>query len=268
MKKLIWISSYPKSGNTWVRYFLANYFYNKEKNDLGFNILNKIDKFPPQNLLKEFTKNGELDQSPYNVSKYWSLIQERMTKSNEDYIFTKNHNALVSIEGRNLTQEKYSLAFIYIVRDPRDIALSYARHYDLDLNAAIKALLDEKNCTFDVGRAEFLSSWGNHILSWQKKEFPVLVLRYEDLLSAPYIHIPRLLAFLGIKTNLSVASLVELTSFENLKRLEAKGGFNESVKQQSFFWRGKSGAGKSLIGANYKELESAFGEIMKSFRYL
>ena len=61
---------------------------------------------------------------------------------------------------------------------------------------------------------------------------------------------------------------MELTSFENLKRLEEKGGFNESVKQQSFFWRGKSNAGKSLIGADYKELENAFGEIMKSFRYL
>ena len=67
---------------------------------------------------------------------------------------------------------------------------------------------------------------------------------------------------------MSVASLVKLTSFENLKRLEEKSGFNESVRQKSFFWRGKSGGGKSLIGANYQELESAFGEIMKSFRYL
>ena len=93
-------------------------------------------------------------------------------------------------------------------------------------------------------------------------------MRYEDLLSAPYLQIPRLLAFLGIKTNLSIASLVELTSFTNLKRLEEKGGFDEAVRQQPFFWRGKSGSGKSFIGANYKELESSFGEIMRSFRYL
>ena len=102
----------------------------------------------------------------------------------------------------------------------------------------------------------------------QKKDFPVLILRYEDLLSAPYLQIPRLLAFLGVKTNLSIASLVELTSFTNLKRLEEKGGFDEAVRQQSFFWRGKSGFAKSFIGANYKDLESSSGEIMRSFRYL
>ena len=180
----------------------------------------------------------------------------------------KTHNAAATVNGVEFPNKKLTAKAVYIVRDPRDVAVSYARHCDFDINASIEALLDDRNCTFENGRAEFLSSWGNHILSWQKKEFPGLVLRYEDLLSAPYIHIPRLLAFLGIKTNLSVASLVELTSFENLKRLEEKGGFNESVKQQSFFWRGKSSAGKSLIGADYKELENAFGEIMKSFRYL
>ena len=180
----------------------------------------------------------------------------------------KTHHALLKISNNSFTTAENTRGVIYIVRDPRDIALSYARHYDLDLNAAIEALLDEKNCTFDVGRAEFLSSWANHILSWQKKDFPVLILRYEDLLSAPYLQIPRLLAFLGIKTNLSIASLVELTSFTNLKRLEEKGGFDEAVRQQSFFWRGKSGLAKSFIGANYKDLESSFGEIMRSFRYL
>ena len=81
MKKLIWISSYPKSGNTWVRYFLSNYFYNKEKLDLDFDILNKIDKFPPQKYLKEVVDKNELEKNAYNISKYWSLVQENVTKS-------------------------------------------------------------------------------------------------------------------------------------------------------------------------------------------
>ena len=126
MKKIIWISSYPKSGNTWIRYFLSNYFFNKKKLNLDFNILNKIDKFPPYKLLQKLLIEDEVKKSAYNISKFWSDIQLEITNKKEDFIFLKNHNALVSIEGRSLTDNKFSLAFIYIVRDPRDIVVSYS----------------------------------------------------------------------------------------------------------------------------------------------
>ena len=263
MNNLIWISSYPKSGNTWVRSIIfAALMGEVSLNSFG----NLVPAFNASAIVN--TANDSSNPLDREVLSWNKAQQITSSEASTKLQMFKTHNAAATVNGVEFPNKKLTSKAVYIVRDPRDVAVSYARHCDIDINASIKALLDERNCTFENDRVEFLSSWGNHILSWQKKEFPVLVLRYEDLLSAPYIQIPRLLAFLGIKTNLSVASLVELTSFENLKRLEEKGGFNESVKHQSFFWRGKSGAGKSLIGANYKELESAFGEIMRSFRYL
>ena len=88
MKKLIWISSYPKSGNTWVRYFLSNYFYNREKTDFDFDILNKIDKFPPQKYLKEQVDKNELVKNAYNISKYWSPAQENITKTKDKFFMS------------------------------------------------------------------------------------------------------------------------------------------------------------------------------------
>ena len=279
MKKLIWISSYPKSGNTWVRYFLANYFYNKEKNDLGFNILNKIDKFPPQNLLKEFTKNGELDQSPYNVSKYWSLIQERMTKSNEDYIFTKNHNALVSIEGRNLTQEKYSLAFIYIVRDPRDIVISYS-NFDkkLSIDKAIERM-NSKNLFCHVSKKnpfdiEILGSWKFNYFSWKTgiPEIPRLIVRYEDLVLNTFNTKLKIINFLSSLMRMDVDKeqikfSIAQSDFSRLQKLEEKKKFTESPK--SFFNSGKIGQWKNILSkVQIKKIEDFCKLEMKEQNYL
>ena len=263
MKNLIWIASYPKSGNTWIRSIIYAAL-------VGNVSLNKVaDVVPAFNasLITQSSNEG-VDALDAEVL-CWDQAQQTASKhSSPKFQMFKTHNAAAIFNGVEFPNKKFTSKAVYVVRDPRDIAVSYARHYDIDVNEAIQRMVDERNYTFDVGRAEFLSSWGNHILSWQEKEFPVLVLRYEDLLSAPYLQIPRLLAFLNIKTNLPVASLVELTSFKNLKRLEGQGGFAESVRQKSFFWRGKNGVGKSFIGANHKELESAFGEIMKAFRYM
>ena len=126
MKKIIWISSYPKSGNTWMRFFLSNYFYNKKKIESDFQIINKIDKFPPYKLLQRHITEDEIDNNAFNISKYWHKIQSEITSTKEEFIFFKNHNALVSIEGRSLTDERFSLAFIYLVRDPRDVVVSYS----------------------------------------------------------------------------------------------------------------------------------------------
>ena len=109
MKKIVWISSYPKSGNTWTRFFLSNYFFNKNKTESDFKIINKIDKFPPYKILQQLITEDEIKNSAYNISKYWSKIQLEITKTNEDYVFLKNHNALVSVEGRGLTDESILL---------------------------------------------------------------------------------------------------------------------------------------------------------------
>ena len=97
MKKIIWISSYPKSGNTWVRYLIANYFFNKDK-IFDQSIIENIKKFPDSlNSYKHIInqKKEELLNNPYNISKYWIKSQEQMEVQKGNITFLKNHNALV-----------------------------------------------------------------------------------------------------------------------------------------------------------------------------
>ena len=88
-------------------------FFNKEKIDHDFDILNKIDKFPPQKYLYKLAEKDKLLENAYSISQYWALTQENIVNTNEEFIFVKNHNALVSVEGKSLTDEKYFGIYLY-----------------------------------------------------------------------------------------------------------------------------------------------------------
>ena len=139
MNKIIWISSYPKSGNTWMRYLIANYFFNSER-IFDQKIIKIIKKFPIHNLIEKIATKKELIENPYNISKYWIKSQRLMKIIKGNVSFMKNHNALVSINKQDLTNENYSLASIYIVRDPRDVVISYAKFKNLSYDRIIEQL--------------------------------------------------------------------------------------------------------------------------------
>ena len=279
MKKLIWISSYPKSGNTWVRYFLSNYFYNKEKLDLDFDILNKIDKFPPQKYLKEVVDKNELEKNAYNISKYWSLVQENVTKTKDEFLFIKNHNALVSVEGRNLTDEKYSLAFVHIVRDPRDVAVSYC-NFDktISLDNAIKRITSEnlychvsKKNPYDI---EVLGSWKFNYFSWKNgvSTIPRILIRYEDLVADTFHTKLKLINFLSKILGLSVDEQhikfsIAQSNFNRLKSLENDKSFPESSNK--FFNSGQIAQWKTKLSfEQIKKIENFCKTEMKELGYL
>ena len=155
MNKIIWITSYPKSGNTWVRFVLANYFYNQNQQDSDLTILDKIDKFPPYEILKKIA-DDELKKNPFNVRKYWIDVQKEICKNFDKFVFLKNHNALVKIEENELTNKFLSKAAIYIVRDPRDVLVSYLK-FDktLDKKKALERLIN-KNLFCHVSKNNYL----------------------------------------------------------------------------------------------------------------
>ena len=279
MKKLIWISSYPKSGNTWIRYFLSNYFYNKERLKSDFDILNNITKFPPQNYLIKFANKEELINNAYDVSKYWFLVQEQITKTNKKFLFIKNHNALVSVEGRNLTDEKYSLAFIYIVRDPRDIAVSYSNFdKDLSINKAIERLISKdlycqisKKNPYDI---EVLGSWKFNYFSWKNgmSTIPRILIRYEDLVNNTFETKLKLINFLSKITGSFVDKnhinfCIDQSDFKRLKSLEGDKSFPESSNK--FFNSGQIGQWKTKLSVEQiKKIEDFCKVEMKELGYL
>ena len=279
MKKIIWISSYPKSGNTWTRYFLSNYFFNKQKINSDFNILNKIDKFPPYKILQKLLSEHEIKESAYNISKYWHDIQLEITKEKEDFIFLKNHNALVSVEGRSLTDERFSLAFIYLVRDPRDIAVSYS-NFDktLSIDKAIERITSEnlychvtKKFPLDV---EILGSWKFNYNSWKSgvAEVPRIVIKYEDLINNTFEIKLKIVNFLSNILNFKVDTnhikySIEQSDFKRLQGIENNQKFHESTS--TFFNSGKIGQWKNILSPKQiRRIENFCKNEMKELGYL
>jgi len=279
MKKIIWISSYPKSGNTWTRYFLSNYFFNKKKINSDFNILNKIDKFPPYKILPQLLSEDEIKESAYNISKYWAEIQLEIIKEKDNFIFLKNHNALVSVEGRNLTEERFSLAFIYLVRDPRDIAVSYS-NFDktLSIDKAIERITSEnlychvtKKFPLDV---EVLGSWKFNYYSWKSgvAEVPRIIIRYEDLINNTYETKLKIIKFLSNILNFKVdinhiKYSIEQSDFKRLQGIENDNKFHESTN--TFFNSGKIGQWENILSSKQiSRIENFCKEEMKELGYL
>ena len=279
MKKIIWISSYPKSGNTWTRYFLSNYFFNKQKINSDFNILNKIDKFPPYKILQQLLSEDEIKESAYNISKYWHDIQLEIIKEKDDFVFLKNHNALVSIEGRNLTEERFSLAFIYLVRDPRDIAVSYS-NFDktLSIDKAIDRITSEnlychvtKKFPLDV---EILGSWKFNYYSWKTgvAEVPRIIIKYEDLINNTFETKLKIIKFLSKILNFKVDTnhikySIEQSDFKRLQEIENNQKFHESTN--TFFNSGKIGQWKNILSPKQiSRIENFCKDEMRELGYL
>ena len=138
---IIWLASYPKSGNTWVRSFLSAYYYSNN-GIFNSNLLKKIKQYPSSVFFDK-----KID-GPNEVPKYWLETQDKILSKKEITIL-KTHNSLTSINSIPFTTPKYTIGVVYILRDPRNILTSLKNHYDLDYDEAIKFMLNEKKFIYD-----------------------------------------------------------------------------------------------------------------------
>ena len=180
---IVWLASYPKSGNTLLRSLLSSYFFSND-GDFKFNHLYKISQFPA---VHHFTSLGINVSDENEVFKNFINAQNLINKQNKSLKFFKTHSALCKMNDCNFTDLKNTLGVIYIVRDPRNVVTSYAHHYNLNISEATDALLDkssflvktEKNCK------AFMGSWDFNYNSWKKFELKkkYLLIKYEDLVN-------------------------------------------------------------------------------------
>ena len=125
---IIWLASYPKSGNTWLRTIIASLLYTKD-GQFNFELLKKIQQFPNQKYFKKFTN----DFTNINeIKKYWIKAQEEINLNN-NINFLKTHHINCKIDNFDFTNKSNTLATIYIVRDPRNLVNSISNHYDLSI---------------------------------------------------------------------------------------------------------------------------------------
>ena len=236
---IIWIASYPKSGNTWLRSFISSYYFSK-KGKFNFSLLMNILQFPSVKFTQK-NLNSELE-----ASNNWIYNQNQFF-SGENIHFIKTHNSLNQYKGNSFTTNNLSLGAIYIVRDPRNLITSMTHHYSLSYEQAYKKLIDEnaslleKSREGDYSNFSFLGSWSSHFKSWKNcRDFKTLFVKYEDLENNKYDSFKKIVQFINSlkqdKSSLNEKKFlnsINSTNFSNLRNKEEIEGFEESVNSKS-----------------------------------
>ena len=279
---IIWLASYPKSGNTWLRSLISSYYYSKS-GDFDFNLLNNIDQFPSVNYFKN---DKDLYLKPEDTSVKWISKQKEINKDKKIKLF-KTHNAICKINKNSFTDRKNTLGGIYIVRDPRNIITSLSHHYQINKDEAVNFMNDEKRALIEKKDERFLGfvalfSWRFHVDSWTNCNlFPVLTIRYEDLELSTFETFKKVINFIKDISNSNIPfnrdkakkSIVSC-DFEKLKSLEEKNGFKESMLQKNkskrvnFFNLGKENNFKKILDPSLiRQMNNTYKEYLRKFNY-
>ena len=279
---IIWLASYPKSGNTWLRSLLATYYFSKNGN-FEFSLLNKIDQFPSA---KYFRDDKELYLKMESTSKYW-IPKQNIINQDKKIKFLKTHNAMCKIDGNSFTNKQNTLGAIYIIRDPRNVVTSLAHHYQINITEALQFMQNEKKAIFENENGSYngfvpLLSWNLHSESWlNNKAFPVLLIRYEDLYSETFYTFKKVINFIQqltrTKDNFNkekAKKSIRSCDFEKLKKLEKEVGFFEAIKERDsekkikFFNLGKENNFKKILDKKIiEEINLKYSSELIKFQY-
>ena len=219
---IIWIASYPKSGNTFLRSFISSYYFSK-KGKFDFDLLLNILQFPSL----KFSKKNIYSED--EACKSWIFNQNHFFLDDKVH-FVKTHNTLEKFKGNKFTSSKQTLGAIYIVRDPRNLISSLTHHYSLSYDQAYEKIIDqnasllEKTINNDYSNFTFLGSWSNHYKSWKSNlEFETLFLKYEDFENNKYDTFKNIIKYINrIKGNnqavdeKKLLTSIKSTNFTNL----------------------------------------------------
>lgn len=275
----VWIVAYPKSGSTWLRLALWSLRHQGAAPD--FQVLDQGWMTMASNR-SIFDRSLGLDSAALTddeISMLRPAAFARQAALTPRPQLRRTHEAwTLTPDGRPVFPHEHTRGIIYLVRDPRDLAISNAYHWRVDVDAAI-ALMAKADAVLDAGGATLytqlrqpLGLWADHVESWTTpRGIPCMVLRYEDMLADPHDAFGRAAAFLNWPVDAAtVEGTVRGTHFDRLQAAEDKTGFANAVApDRRFFRRGRAQAWRGdLSPSQVARIEARHGGVMARFGYL
>lgn len=279
MSGLFWLASYPKSGNTWMRVFLNNYWADGDA-PVDINQLEHTPLINARWLFDDALQIDSGDLTPAEIDAlrpaYYRRFSAMVAIENR---FCKIHDAFRCLpNGEPMFPLSATLGVIYLIRNPLDVAVSYAHHNHGTVDEAIDYMADEEHTLFGDESTQLkqlhqrMLSWSNHVRSWvDQSPHRLHVVRYEDMLAQPIDAFTQVIQFIGgDESPERIEKAVRFSAFERLKRQEDEHGFSENaVTTNTFFRKGEVGDWRNqLTSTQVERLLADHGEMMERFGYL
>ena len=279
MKNLIWIASYPKSGNTWIRILLESILLHKGE-EVDFNNLELVQSGDIRR--DEFNYFLGFDSSDLSLEESWRykrLYFEQKSLLSKKELFIKIHDSNLKLkDGSDLIPQRGTKTVIYIVRNPLSIVSSLANHYGISKDTSIARMNSKGFIDLNINEPFYntalyseMDTWSNNVSSWLgSSSFPVQLIRYEDLHQQPIEILTNLLKSLNRNDCIQyISKAIENSSFSKLATKEQQNGFSEaSLLSKQFYRKGKVDSWKKEL--NDKQIAKVIadhGTVMKKLNY-
>lgn len=278
MKNIIWLASYPKSGNTWFRVFLSNLIQGGDQ-PVDINRLERTPIAGSREVFDEAVGVDAADLSYEEIDRLRPEVYRFLSYEAQEVRYLKIHDAYTYIDdGIPLIPTCATRGVIYVIRNPLDVAISFANHSGISIDKSIERINDESFCfnnqpdRLHKQLRQRLLSWGGHVRSWTEAEdLDLFLLRYEDMKRNPVATFTGAVQFIGLnKSPSQIKKALEFSHFSQLQRQEQENGFQErTVDCKAFFNKGESGYWKDILSDEQtNKIIMPHKEVMTRFGYL
>lgn len=274
----MWLASYPKSGNTWVRALLAA--YSAENTELDINNLGDGPIASSSEVFEDLLGVSVADLTADEIERYRPAVYRLRAAGLSAPSFIKAHDAFTLIDGwEPLFPANITAGIVYIVRNPLGVVPSLAAHAGIDIDRAIDRICDESFVMAKSNGAgadqlpQRLRSWSGHVRSWvDESDGRILIVRYEDLHADTVDALHNIICFSGLRPDsLRLRRAVGAAAFGRLKARESEVGFRERAPRSSapFFRRGAVDSWRDeLTDQQVSRIIDAHRPMMRRFGYL
>lgn len=274
MGNIVWLSSYPKSGNTWLRAFLANLVANR----VDAVPLNELSRYAEDeanpDLFSALAGRPSTELSIGEIAALRPQVHAAIAARGQGTRFVKTHNMSGSFDGHPLQNGQVSAGAIHVVRNPLDVAVSMTHHFGIGLDQAIERLGDKNVATGNDALfvSQIIGSWSAHVKGWaDAANERILVLRYEDLIDKPAKHFAKVARLVGMgHDRIRIERAIANASFRSLATMEKKDGFVEAANDDArFFRKGRVNEWREVLNREQaSRVIDAHREQMKRFSYV